>query len=59
MLRVDRICIWVIILGAAVLTLSYQYIKFIDELCVLLLGSVALLDCFVNRQWKKYSFCSF
>ena len=56
MLRVDRFCVWVIIVGTAVLTLSYQYIKFLDELCVLLLGSVALLDCFVNRQWKKYGF---
>lgn len=55
MLRADRLCIYILIFGFIMLIPSAHYIKFIDELCALMLGSVAILDCLVNNNWKRYT----
>lgn len=54
MLHIDRACIWIMMLGFALLIPSIDYIKFVDELCVAMLGALAMLDCIVNGNWRKY-----
>lgn len=54
MIKADRICVYIFIFGLLFLIPSIWYVKFIDELCVLLFGLLAILDCVVNGNWKKY-----
>ncbi len=54
MTRTDRICVWIMIAGLALLVPSYQYAKFCDELCSMALLGVAALDCVVNGNWRRY-----
>lgn len=54
MLRADRICIWIFILGLLFLIPSMMFIKFADELCVASLAGVAVLDAIVNGNWRRY-----
>ncbi len=54
MLRIDRACIYIIMLGMTMLIPSIQYTTNIDELCVMLFGAVAVLDCLFNNNWKRY-----
>ena len=54
MLRADRLCVWIMILGLILLVPSYNYVKFNDELCSMLFLGVASLDCIVNRNWRRY-----
>lgn len=54
MLRIDRICVYIIMLGLIFIVPSIQYIMFIDEFCAMLFGCAALLDCIVNHNWRKY-----
>ena len=54
MLRTGRLCAWIFIGMFILLIPSIRFIKFADELAVLLLLSVASLDCLINRRWDKY-----
>ncbi len=54
MLRIDRLCVYVILLGLISLIPSLIYLKFLDELCAAMLGGIALLDCVVNGSWRRY-----
>ena len=54
MLRADRICIWIFILGLLFLIPGYVFVKYIDELCAVALGVIAVLDAIVNGNWKRY-----
>lgn len=54
MIRIDRFCIYIIMLGMILVIPSIHYITFIDELCALLFGSVAILDCVFNKNWSRY-----
>lgn len=54
MIRTDRICVWIMIFGLALLVPSYQYVKFSDEICAMSLFGVATLDCVVNSNWHRY-----
>lgn len=55
MLRLDRLCIYVIIFGLASLIPSIDMIKFLDELCAVALGGIAFIDCIFNGNWRKYT----
>lgn len=54
MLRIERICVYIIMLGLILLIPSIQYISYLDEFGALLFGCIAALDCVVNRNWRKY-----
>lgn len=54
MLRTDRLCVWIFIIAFAMFIPSFTFLKFIDELCTLLLIGVAFLDCAFNRCWRRY-----
>lgn len=54
MLRIDRICVYIIMLGLILIVPSIQYISYLDEFGALMFGCVAALDCIVNRNWGKY-----
>lgn len=54
MLQADRICIWIFIAGFAMLLPSTLAVKFVDELCSLLILGVALADSLLNGQWRRY-----
>lgn len=55
MLRIDRIAIGILICGYVMLIPSIQHVKFIDELCAMLLGTLAFTDCIVNNNWRRYT----
>ena len=54
MLRIDRICVYIIFLGFIFLIPSVCYIMFIDELSAVLFGGLTLADSIINRNWKRY-----
>lgn len=54
MLRTDRLCVWIMIMGLTFLVPSYSYVKFNDEICSMSLFCVAALDCLVNGAWRRY-----
>lgn len=54
MIRVDRIYSWVFIATFALLVPSVKFLKFTDELSVIVLFGVALFDSYFSRDWKKY-----
>ncbi len=54
MLKADRICIRIFIIGFAMLLPSTLAVKFIDELCSFMILGVALTDCVLNGRWSRY-----
>lgn len=54
MLSLNRICIYILMLGILLLIPSIKLISFLDELLSFSILAVALFDCFVNGSWKKY-----
>lgn len=54
MFRVDRICLYILMLGLIFLIPSVYMITFTDELCSYSLLTVAFIDCIVNNNWMKY-----
>lgn len=54
MLQLDRCCVYILMLGLALLIPSIVYITYLDELSAMLFGSIAILDCIFNNNWKKY-----
>lgn len=54
MLKIDRISAWIFIIAFACLIPGIEYVKFIDELCAMLLFGVAVIDSIVNRAWRRY-----
>lgn len=54
MLRLDRICIYLLMFGIILLIPSYTMITFIDELLSFSMLAIALVDCIANGVWKKY-----
>lgn len=55
MLKIDRISAWIFIIAFAFLIPGIEYVKFIDELCALLLFGLAVIDSVVNRAWRRYT----
>lgn len=54
MLRVDRICVYIIMLGMVFIIPGIKFITYLDEFCAMLFGGIAVLDCIVNGNWRKY-----
>ena len=54
MIRIDRVCIYIIILGMIFIIPSILYITFLDELFALILGGIAIFDSVFNNNWKRY-----
>ena len=54
MLKVDRICVWLFIIGYCLLIFSLELVKFIDEVILYSMLGVVLVDCVVNRSWRRY-----
>ncbi len=54
MIKLDRISIWIIIICFGLIVPYVQYIKFLDELCAIVLVSIAGMDCIVNGNWRRY-----
>lgn len=54
MLRVDRICLWIIIIAFALIIPSISHIGLLDEVLTALFASLAFVDCIFNNNWRKY-----
>lgn len=54
MLRADRICIWIFILGLLFLIPDYMFLRYVDELSAVALGAMAILDSVLNGNWRRY-----
>lgn len=54
MLKVDRICVWLFIIGYCLLIFSLDLVKFIDEVILYSMLGVVLADCVVKRSWRRY-----
>ena len=55
MLSLNRICIYIIMLGITFVVPSIRYITFLDEICSYALLLIALTDCITNGSWRKYT----
>lgn len=54
MLKLDRICVIILMLGVTLLVPSIARISFIDELCAYSMLAIALADCIFNGNWGRY-----
>lgn len=54
MLDANKIYVWTIIAELLLIIPGIKFLTFLDELCVVIFFSTALLDCLVNHCWKKY-----
>lgn len=55
MIRLDRLCCWIFIISFLLLIPSNQLLKYADELISVLFLGIALIDCVLNRNWKRYN----
>lgn len=55
MLKLDRICVWLMIYCYTTMVLAIDVLKFADEAGVYLLLITGLTDCVLNKKWKNYS----
>ncbi len=54
MIRLDKLCNWLIIICLAGLLPSIVFIKYLDEIGSFLFLSIPLADCLLNRNFKRY-----
>lgn len=54
MLHIDRICIYLFIFTLAMLIPGAKYVGWAGSLATLLFAGVAIFDCLVNRNWRRY-----
>ena len=54
MVRLDKLCNWLIIICLAGLLPSIVYIKYLDEVGSFVFLAIAVLDCLLNRNFKRY-----
>ena len=54
MLRIDRLCTLIIIIGFIFMLPSMIYLSFLDELISFAFFSIAIADCILNGCWRKY-----
>lgn len=54
MIRLDKLCNWLIIICLAGLLPSIVFIKYLDEMGSFVFLSIALADCLLNRNFKRY-----
>lgn len=56
MLRLDRITIWLIIVGLITIIPAVQYTTSIDEFLSLCFLGIGIMDSIVNGRWRQYGF---
>lgn len=56
MLRLDRIAVYLTIVGLLTIMPAVQYTSSIDELLAFLFLGVGVLDCIFNNRWSSYKF---
>lgn len=54
MVKLDKLCNWLIIICLAGLLPSTVFIKYLDELGSFVFLAIAVLDCVLNRRIKRY-----
>ena len=54
MIRLDKLCNWLIIICLAGLLPSIVFVKYIDELGSFSFLAIAVADCLINRNLKRY-----
>ncbi|MBO4871690.1 MAG: hypothetical protein J5565_06900 [Muribaculaceae bacterium] len=54
MIRLDKICVWMLIICFAGMIWSGSLVKPIDELACYVMLAVGLLDCVFNHRWRVY-----
>lgn len=54
MIRIDRICVWLIIAMVALAVPATSLIKFTDELIINILLLLAIIELFRSRDWKRF-----
>ena len=54
MIRLDKICIWTLIVCFAGMIWSGSLVKPIDEMACYTLLAMGLMDCIVNHRWRAY-----
>lgn len=54
MVRLDRICVYLFLLGVTLMVPSNTHITFLDELISFLFLGVAIVDCVFNGNFRKY-----
>ena len=54
MVKLDKLCNWLIIICLAGLLPSTVFIKYLDELGSFVFLAIAVLDCVMNRRIKRY-----
>lgn len=54
MIRTDRLCVWIMMFGFALFIPAQHLFQYVDEICVMLLGGVALTDSMINGNWHRY-----
>ena len=54
MIRLDKVCNWLIIICLAGLLPSIVFIKYLDEIGSFVFVALALADCLLNRNFKRY-----
>ena len=54
MIRLDKLCNWLIIICLAGLLPSIVFIKYLDEIGSFVFLAIALADCLLNRNFKRY-----
>lgn len=54
MLHIDRICIYLFIFTLAMLIPGARYVGWAGSLATLLFAAIAIFDCLVNRNWRRY-----
>lgn len=54
MIRTDRLCVWILMFGFAFFIPAQHWFPYVDELCVMFLGCVALADAMINRNWRRH-----
>lgn len=54
MIRLDKLCNWLLIICLAGLLPSVMFVKYLDELGSFVFFAIALADCLLNRNFKRY-----
>ncbi|MBQ1724203.1 MAG: hypothetical protein II034_10435, partial [Muribaculaceae bacterium] len=54
MIRLDKLCNWLIIICLAGLLPSIMFIKYLDEIGSFVFLAIAIADCLLNRNFKRY-----
>ena len=54
MIKLDKVCNWLIIICLAGLLPSILIIKYLDEIASLVFLVIAIADCVLNRNYKRY-----